>query len=304
MALPDPAARPKPPFMGKFSDLLAKATGRAAVIPVLRLHGVIGGAGRFSRGMTDAGLADAVERAFKPKALTAVALSINSPGGSPAQSAMIAARIRRLADERKVPVYAFCEDVAASGGYWLATAADRIYADANSIVGSIGVISAGFGFTGLIEKLGVERRMHTAGERKSLGDPFAPEREEDVARILRLQGVIHERFKQQVRGARGDRLKLPEEELFSGEVWTGVEAAGLGLVDGVGHLVPVMRAEFGEGPELRVISARRSLLQRLGDPGQAMGRSGSAAEGALGAGLAAGLVEAAEERALWARFGL
>jgi len=284
-------------------DFYDKAIRRRPTISVLRLHGVIGGAGRFGRGLSDAGLADAIERAFKPKRLAAVALSINSPGGSAAQSAMIAARIRRLADEREVPVYAFCEDVAASGGYWLATAADRIYADESSIVGSIGVISAGFGFTGLIEKLGVERRMHTAGQRKSLGDPFAPERAEDVARIERLQRVIHERFKGQVRKARGERLAGEEAELFSGEIWTGAEAVATGLVDGIGHLVPVMKAEFGEEARLSVVSTRRSLLQRLGESGQA-GRSGGAVEAAFGADLAAGLIEAAEERALWARFGL
>jgi len=289
--------------MSMIQDFYDKAIRRRPTISVLRLHGVIGGAGRFGRGLSDAGLADAIERAFKPKRLAAVALSINSPGGSAAQSAMIAARIRRLADEREVPVYAFCEDVAASGGYWLATAADRIYADESSIVGSIGVISAGFGFTGLIEKLGVERRMHTAGQRKSLGDPFAPERAEDVARIERLQRVIHERFKGQVRKARGERLAGEEAELFSGEIWTGAEAVATGLVDGIGHLVPVMKAEFGEEARLSVVATRRSLLQRLGESGQA-GRSGGAVEAAFGADLAAGLIEAAEERALWARFGL
>jgi len=289
--------------MSMIQDFYDKAIRRRPTISVLRLHGVIGGAGRFGRGLSDAGLADAIERAFRPKRLAAVALSINSPGGSAAQSAMIAARIRRLADEREVPVYAFCEDVAASGGYWLATAADRIYADESSIVGSIGVISAGFGFTGLIEKLGVERRMHTAGQRKSLGDPFAPEREEDVARIERLQRVIHERFKGQVRKARGERLAGEEAELFSGEIWTGAEAVATGLVDGIGHLVPVMKAEFGEEARLSVVATRRSLLQRLGESGQA-GRSGDAVEAAFGADLAAGLIEAAEERALWARFGL
>lgn len=283
-----------------FKNLYDKAVKRRPVISVLRLHGPIGGPGRFTRGLSDASLADSIERAFKPKRLAAVALSINSPGGSPSQSAMIAARIRRLAEEREVPVYAFCEDAAASGGYWLATAADRIYADENSIVGSIGVISASFGFTGLIEKLGVERRMHTAGERKSLGDPFAPEREEDVARIKRLQGVIHDQFKAQVRGRRGERLKLDEADLFTGEIWTGAEALETGLVDGIGHLVPVMKAEFGDEARLAVVATRRSFLKRMGDPGHA-----SRAPGAdMGGAFAAGLVASAEERALWARLGL
>ncbi len=290
--------------MGTFQELRDKVLRRRPVISVLRLQGAIGGVGRFSRGLTDAGLADAIERAFKPRKLTAVALAINSPGGSPAQSAMIAGRIRRLAKEREVPVYAFCEDVAASGGYWLATAADEIYADDTSIVGSIGVVSASFGFTGLIDKIGVERRMHTAGERKSLGDPFAPEREEDVERIKRLQRVIHKKFKDQVRNARGDRLTGDEDDLFSGEVWTGAEAVEIGLVDGVGHLKPVLREAFGEEPKFWVAPMKRSLWQRLGDSGQAGRHTMDAAETRLGAQFAAGLIDAAEERALWARFGL
>ncbi len=290
--------------MDMLKGFIDKATRRRPVISVLRLYGVIGGAGRVSRGLTDAGLADAIERAFKPKRLTAVALAINSPGGSPAQSAMIAGRIRRLADEREVPVYAFCEDVAASGGYWLATAGDKIYADQTSIVGSIGVISSSFGFTGLIEKIGVERRLHTAGENKSLGDPFSPEREQDVARIKRLQLVIHERFKDHVRAARGARLETEDPELFTGEIWTGSEAIKIGLIDGIGHLKPVMQAEFGEEPRLSVVSTRRSLLQRLGDSGRSAGRLQSSFGGAIGADIGNGLISAAEERALWSRFGL
>lgn len=290
--------------MDMLKGFFDKATRRRPVISVLRLYGVIGGAGRFSRGLTDAALADSIERAFKPKRLTAVALAINSPGGSAAQSAMIAGRIRRLAEEREVPVYAFCEDVAASGGYWLATAADKIYADQTSIVGSIGVISSSFGFTGLIEKIGVERRLHTAGENKSLGDPFSPEREQDVARIKRLQGVIHERFKDHVREARGDRLTKDDPDLFTGEIWTGAEAVEKGLIDGIGHLKPVMQAEFGEEPRFAVVSTRRSLLQRLGDSGQAESGVRNAAGDVLGADIGKGLISAAEERALWSQFGL
>ena len=188
------------------------------VVSVLRLHGAIG-TGRMRGGMTDAALAPLIERAFAPRRLSAVALSVNSPGGSPAQSAMIAARIRRMADEKKTLVYAFCEDVAASGGYWLAAAGDEVYADANSIVGSIGVIFAGFGFHGLIEKYGVERRVHTAGESKSMLDPFKPEQDEDVDRIKRLQGRIHRNFIDHVKDRRGDRLA--EGDLFTGEVWVG-----------------------------------------------------------------------------------
>lgn len=266
---------------------IATLIKRPPVVTVLRLNGAIGSAG-FGRGLTDAGVAPLVERAFAPRRLAAVALMINSPGGSPAQSALIAARIRRLAAEKKAPVYAFCEDVAASGGYWLATAADEIYADENSIVGSIGVIYAGFGFQGLIERYGVERRVHTAGKSKSLLDPFRPEREEDVARIISLQGVIHDNFIAQVKRRRGE--KLSDADLFTGDVWVGPEAVETGLIDGVGHLTPTMKNRFGENVRLRVVEGKRSLFQRLGAPGVEE--------------TARALAHSVEERALWARYGL
>ena len=262
---------------------ISSAAKRPPVVSVLRLNGAIGGAG-FGRGLTDAGLAPLVERAFAPKRLAAVALSINSPGGSPTQSALIAARIRRLAADKDVPVIAFCEDVAASGGYWLATAGDEIYADDNSIIGSIGVIYAGFGFHAFLEKQGVERRVHTAGGSKSMLDPFKPEQEEDVARIKRLQGVIHDNFIAQVKDRRG--AKLADGDLFTGEVWVGREAADVGLIDGLGHLVPMMKARFGDKTRFNVVSPKRSLFKRLGGPG------------------VSDIVDAFEERALFARFGL
>jgi serine protease SohB len=213
-----------------------------------------------------------------------VALAINSPGGSAAQSSLIAARIRRLAEEHRVPVLAFVEEVAASGGYWLATAADRIHLDANSIVGSIGVISASFGFQELMARHGVERRVHTAGEDKSLLDPFRAERPEDVERLKRLQAQIHANFIAQVKARRGDRLT--GGELFTGDIWIGQAGVDAGLADGVGHLVPVMKGIFGEKVRFTMIAPRRPLLRRLGVPG-------------VGEAL-----DAVEERALWTRFGL
>jgi signal peptide peptidase SppA len=235
-------------------------------VTVLRLEGVIGSGPRLgSAALTDAGLAPLVEAAFRRGRPKAVALAINSPGGSPAQSSLIAARVRRLADERKVPVHAFVEDVAASGGYWLATAADEIHLDPNSIVGSIGVISASFGFQDLLARHGIERRVHTAGEDKSLLDPFRPERPEDVERLKRLQAAIHANFIEQVRARRGARLA--EGDLFTGDVWVGQAAVELGLADGIGHLVPVMKARYGDKLRFATIAPRRPLFRRLGLPG-------------------------------------
>jgi serine protease SohB len=257
----------------------------APVVAVVPLAGMIATGGRFGmQPLNDAGLAPVIERAFARGKPAAVALAINSPGGSPVQSALIAARIRRLADEKKVPVFAFVEDLAASGGYWLATAADEIHVDAASIVGSIGVISAGFGFHGLLERYGVERRVYTAGKDKSLLDPFRPERAEDVERLKRLQARVHEGFVAQVRDRRGGRLD-ESADLFSGEVWTGREAVALGLADGIGHLVPTMKERFGDKTKFTTVARRRGLFPRLGATmlGQAL--------------------DLAEERAAWARYG-
>lgn len=275
-------------------------------VAVLRLAGVIGGVGPLRGGMSIASLEPLIERAFSVPRLKAVALVINSPGGSAAQSALIAQRIRDLAQEKEVPVLAFCEDVAASGGYWLACAADEIFVQPTSIVGSIGVITQGFGFSGLMEKLGVERRVYTAGERKAILDPFRPEKPDDVARIKALQDDLHQIFKQMVRDRRGQRLKGPEDQLFSGEFWAGSKSIELGLADSEGDLRRVLRDRFGKRVRLRRIQGPKRLWRRL-----SFGRGG-AAEGSplAAAGLpepedwAAGVLAAVEERALWSRFGL
>jgi signal peptide peptidase SppA len=282
------------------SGSLDRLFRRTPLVSVIRLYGAIGAGGRFGSGLSDHAVAPLIERAFRRGRPAAVALAINSPGGSPVQSALIAARIRRLSDETGTPVLAFCEDVAASGGYWLATAADEIWADPASVVGSIGVISAGFGVHEAIGRWGIERRVHTAGEDKSLLDPFRPEREADVARLERILKGIHEQFIAQVRGRRGGRLAAGD--LFTGEVWLGSEAVATGLIDGIGHLVPKMKERFGEKVRFAVVEPRRSLLQRLGGAGGAGISPGIGA--GLGSGLAEGLIDAAEDRALWARYGL
>ena len=255
------------------------------VVPVVRLNGMIAAGGRVGGTLNDAALASVLERAFTRGKPRAVALQINSPGGSPVQSSLIAARIRRLADEKSLPVHAFVEDVAASGGYWLAAAADDIWVDETSIVGSIGVISAGFGFHELIARYGIERRVHTAGESKSFLDPFRPERPEDVDRLGRVLEEIHAAFKTHVTARRG--AKLPEgRDLFTGDFWAGRQAVELGLADGIGHLVPRMKALYGDKVRLVPMGLRKPLFQRLG------------------AQLAGAAVAQADERALWARYGL
>lgn len=265
---------------------------RPPVVPVLRLSGVIA-AGRGALtgpGLSDAGLAPLIERAFRKGKPAAVALEINSPGGSAVQSSLIAARIRRLADEKKVPVHAFVEDVAASGGYWLACAGDDIWVDDSSIVGSIGVIFAGFGFPELMKRQGIERRVVTAGRSKALADPFQPEKPEDVERLKTLQAPIHAAFIDHVKARRGARLDATAD-LFNADVWVGQQAVDLGLADGVAHAVPKLRALYGDKVRLVPLGQRRSLWQRLGAAG-------------LAQAAVAGAVEAAEDRALWSRYGL
>jgi serine protease SohB len=262
-------------------------------VGVIRLHGPIGLPGPALRGasLTLSSLAGPLERAFGLKHLKAVALAVNSPGGSAVQSALIARRIRALAAEKKVPVLAFVEDIAASGGYWLATAGDEIIADQSSILGSIGVISASFGFQDLLERIGVERRVHTAGQRKAMLDPFRAEQPEDVARLHSLQQEIHDNFKAQVRDRRGNRLKGEEAELFTGEIWTARGALARGLIDGIGDLRATLRERFGDNVRLVVVEERRGWLRRrLG-----LAEAGSWPEQA---------VAALEARALWARYGL
>ncbi len=253
------------------------------MVSVLRLQGVIAG-GSPAR-LNDAALAQIVEKAFRRGRPDAVALILNSPGGSPVQSSLIAARIRRLADEKSVPVVAFVEDVAASGGYWLACAADEIFVDDSSIVGSIGVISAGFGLDGFIGRYGIERRVYTAGRSKAMLDPFRPEQPEDVARLRELQDQIHLSFIDHVKSRRGAKLS-ETADLFTGEIWVGRRAVDVGLADGVGHMADVMRRRFGKDVRFRVYRQRRPFLSRFG------------------AALLGGASAAIEDRAAYARYGL
>lgn len=268
------------------------------VVSLVRLHGVIAATtGPVPRSVINAAALDkTLERAFAPERLAAVALLVNSPGGSPTQSALVADRIRGLAEEKGVPVLAFCEDVAASGGYWLACAADEIHAHATSMVGSIGVISGGFGLDGLIERFGVQRRLYTAGTSKSRLDPFLPEKAEDVVWLRDLQDQLHGMFREWVVARRGDRLK-GGDELFTGEVWTGARAVELGLVDGLGTARGVLTERFPDA-ELVNVEGRKPLLARLGLAGS------PAAAGLLGSDGLLGIVQAAEIRATWARYGL
>ncbi len=266
------------------------------VVAVLRLSGVIGHVGPLRRGLSLHTQARAIERAFKLSNLEAVALAINSPGGSAVQASLIARRIRALAEENAVPVYAFAEDVAASGGYWLACAGDEIHADANSIIGSIGVIYSGFGFPALLERLGIERRLHAAGEHKGMLDPFLEEKAADVKRLEEIQKDVHENFREHVRQRRAGRLKADEKVLFSGAFWSGRQALELGLIDGIGDLRSVMRRRFGERVKLRLVGARPSWWRRRG--GLAGQGAGDAFEWTAGALAAIG------ERLWWNRFGL
>jgi serine protease SohB len=267
---------------------------RVPVVPVIRLSGVIGGLALRGAGLSLNSVNPALERAFKVRGAKAVALAINSPGGSPVQSSLIAERIRGLAREAKIPVLAFIEDVGASGGYWLALAGDEVFADAHSIVGSIGVLHASFGFAEAIGRLGIERRLHTAGSKKSLLDPFRPQDPDDVVRLHGILDDIHAGFKQMVRERRGDRLKAPDEDLFEGQIWTGRAALEAGLVDGIGSLHDVLRQRFGSKVKLPQVSAARPWWQRR------LGVGPSLDPHALVDGLIDGLIE----RALWARYGL
>ena len=267
---------------------------RAPVVSVLRFEGVI--MPRLRRGgVSLATHAAAIDRAFRVANLVAVAIVVNSPGGSPVQSALLFRRIRELADEKGVPVIAFAEDVAASGGYWLALAGDEIFSEETSILGSIGVVSSGFGFSRLIERLGIERRLHTAGERKSLLDPFLPENPSDVERLGLLQQDIHRSFQDHVRRRRAGKIDVADETLFSGDVLTGRMAVDRGLVDGIGELRAVMRARYGDKVRLRPFAAERRrwpFSRRLPFAAREPGT------------VIAELADWIEARLLWARFGL
>ena len=249
-------------------------------VAVVRLSGVI----TSGRGLNDQGLAPLLEKAFasKPKA---VALSINSPGGSPVQSSLIGSRIRRLAEDKDVPVFAFVEDVAASGGYWLAAAADEIFVDESSVIGSIGVISSNFGLHDFITRNGIERRVHTAGTSKSMNDMFQPEKPEDVARLKVLLEDIHDNFKAHVSTRRAGKL-VEDQDLFQGDVWIGHKGIDVGLADGIGHLVPTMKDRFGKKVRFHVFEQRRRFASRLGIE------------------MVDQAITGIEERAAFARFGL
>jgi len=284
------AALPLPPALKR------RLPDGGPVVAVVTLHGVITPTPPpLSRGAINlAAVESALTRAFDTDALQAVALVVNSPGGSPTQSALVADRIRGLADEKGVPVLAFCEDLAASGGYWLACAGDEIFAHPTSLVGSIGVVSGGFGLDGLLERYGVQRRLYTAGENKARLDPFLPEREDDVAWLRGMQDELHAMFVDWVRLRRGERLGA-EADLFTGEVWTGARAHELGLVDGLGTLRGVLAQRYPDA-EIVGVEPKKSLLARLGAGGPATATRGPSA--------AASVLEAIEQRAAWSRFGL
>ena len=245
-----------------------KFWNRAPRVPLVRLSGMISAdSSALRRGLSLAAVAPLLEQAFSTPKAKAVALAINSPGGSPVQSSLIAGRIRELAAEKKLPVLAFVEDMAASGGYWLATAADEIYADKASVIGSIGVISAGFGFTEAIAKLGVERRVYTAGDSKGMLDPFKPEDPKDVERLDGILNDLHAVFRSQIESRRGAKLKVDDPTLFSGAFWTAEAALERGLIDGIGHFLPMLRQRFGDKVKIIPITAKQPLLRRLGGGG-------------------------------------
>jgi len=274
--------------------------GDMVVVPVVRLAGIIGVSTPLRPGLMLSSVARQLERAFAMRGARAVALVINSPGGSPVQSHLIYRRIRALAAEKKLPVIAFAEDVAASGGYMVACAADEIICDRSSIVGSIGVVGGSFGFAKLIEKLGVERRLYTSGERKAMLDPFLPEKPEDVERLKAVQREIHDDFIALVKESRGTRLTGPETDLFSGEYWTGRTAVELGLADGIGDLRALLRERFGDKVEMPLIAPERSLFGRA-RPGVGIDGLDRLFDRAT---LADEIISALEARALWARYGL
>ena len=275
-------------------DLIAKLPferfrNPSPVIGVLRLDGVIGrSAGPGRPGLSLDSHERAIAKVFSRRNLMAVALVINSPGGSPVQSALIAKYIRGCAEEREIPVVSFCEDVAASGGYWLACAGDEIFADANSIIGSIGVISAGFGFADLIERFGIERRVYSTGQRKGMLDPFKDENSEDVDRLRELQEDIFENFKSYVCERRGERLKASDDALFSGDIWTGNKAVEIGLIDGLAEVRSEMRHRYGDKVKFCKIGVRPGIINRL--------RGGTSS---IDAG---DLVAAIDDWALWKRY--
>ena len=287
---------------GRLMELVPARLRRAtAVVPVVRLSGVIGAVTPLRPGMSLAGVARTLERAFATRNARAVALVINSPGGSPVQSRQIYLRIRQLAAEKKLPVLVFVEDVAASGGYMIACAGDEIFCDPSSILGSIGVVGGSFGFQELIKKIGVERRLYTAGAHKAMLDPFLPENPDDVERVKALQREIHALFISLVKQSRGDKLKGADDVLFTGEYWAGDTSVTFGLADAIGDLRSTLRARYGDKVQTPVIAPATGMLSGL------LGRksAGAASLGALEgiASLPDELISALETRAIWAKFG-
>lgn len=275
------------------------------VVPVVRLQGVIGTSAPLRPGLSLAGLAKTLDRAFAVRRAPAVALAINSPGGSPVQSHLIFRRIRELAKEYDRRVIGFVEDAGASGGYMIACAADEIFADPHSIVGSIGVVGGSFGFDKAIAKLGIERRLYTSGEHKATLDPFLPENPDDVERLKRLQRAIHDDFIALVKESRGSKLNGTDSDLFTGEYWTGRRALELGLVDGIGDLRTVLRERFGDKVQTPLISAERGFLGRRALGAQFLGASiPDIIQPWSRSNLAEDLLSALEARAIWARYGL
>ena len=280
--------------------LPARLRRGTVVVPVVRLSGTIGAVTPLRPGMTLASLAKTLERAFAVKKAKAVAVLINSPGGSPVQSRQIYLRIRQLAEEKKLPVLVFVEDVAASGGYVIACAGDEIFCDPSSILGSIGVIGGSFGLTEMIKKVGVERRLYTAGEHKAMLDPFLPENPEDVERLKAIQREIHATFIALVKNSRGARLKGADDFLFTGEYWAGEKSVALGLADAIGDLRSTLRARYGEKVLTPLIAPPTGLLAGLF--GRRSRGAGSQVAGDL-AGLPDEVISALETRAIWSKFG-
>src|SRR5215203_1088376 len=291
-----------PGFLDRLRQLLpARLRPGTTIVPVVRLSGLIGAVTPLRPGMSLAGIARTLERAFAIKQARAVAIVINSPGGSPVQSRQIYLRIRQLAAEKHLPVLVFVVDVAASGGYMIACAGDEIFCDPSSILGSIGVVGGSFGFQELLKRIGIERRLYTAGEHKAMLDPFLPEDPDDVARLKAIQREIHAIFIALVRGSRGSKLKGDDETLFSGEYWAGDTSVSLGLADGVGDLRSTLRERYGEKVLTPVVAPASGMLSGL------LGRRSPGA-GAMAAfdgigGLPDDLISALETRAIWAKFG-
>ncbi len=264
----------------------------APVVAILPLEGVIGSGSRFSSALNLAGIEEKIDQAFDVYNVKAVALAVNSPGGSPVQSELIMRRIQKLSEEKEIPVYAFAEDVAASGGYLISLAAEEIYAHEASIVGSIGVISAGFGFHKAIEKIGVDRRVYAAGDNKSILDPFQPEKDKDVKLLKDMQKEIHEFFKNLVKERRGDKLKGTQKIMFSGQFWAGKEAVKLGLVDGIGDIHSVMKDKLGDKTKFKRIKEEKGFIKGL------LGMAATKPK------ISDEILSTLEDRSLWARFGL